>query len=862
MSYTCNYFRVTGFRSELTIYRHGRCPERNTSADHMMRQRVFFWAGQDKPGKYLQTSLLYTIMNKPSPDNKKYASLRIVAIYALSGCLWIYVSETLLGWFASDIETLSRIDMAKGLLFILLTAALLYMLINRHTRELEASEQFLRESEERFRSIFELAAVGVALVEPRTGRMVKVNSKFCDIVGYSADELLEKRFQDITHPDDLAADLSNVARLLAGEFRSYSREKRYISRSGSIVWVKLTVSPQWAEGQEPTFQIAVVEDITERKRVETLLLQSEERYRTVVEDQTETISRYKADGTYIFVNEVFCRVFGKTRDELLGKVWHPEAFPADLLLIEEQLRTLSPSNPVVVIENRIISGTGEVRWMQFINSGLFDHEGCLVETQAVGRDITERKAVEDALRSSDERLNLALTAAKMGVWEWDVQSNAIVWSPECFEIFDVESFNGTLESFTNSLHPDDANRVMSAADKALADMTIFSVEYRIIRSDGRVRWLSNLGRPIYSEQGSPLRLIGTVQDITERKRVEEALRESEEKYRSVFEQSLDALFLTVPDGTIVDVNPAACRIFGMTIQEFRLAGRTGVVDPNDHRLAPALEERKRTGRINTELTCIRKNGERFPAEVSSVIMSGDQLHSFVIIRDISERKQADDDLRSYARRLIEMEEELRKKLATELHDEIGRDLTVVGMNLAIINAGMTDEVPANLTARVQDSGKLIKGISRTTRDIMSGLRPPVLDDYGLLAAIRWHAELFSTRTGIEVFIQADVCFPRLPVDKETALYRISQEALMNAAKHADARSVTITLRSDSGMVWFAVADDGKGFTTQAPARFQATSNWGMTIMHERAELVGGFFHVVSTPGKGTTVSVMLPLEDP
>ena len=144
---------------------------------------------------------------------------------------------------------------------------------------------------------------------------------------------------------------------------------------------------------------------------------------------------------------------------------------------------------------------------------------------------------------------------------------------------------------------------------------------------------------------------------------------------------------------------------------------------------------------------------------------------------------------------------------------------------------------------------------------MSGLRPPVLDDYGLLAAIRWHADMFSKRTGIVACIQADESFPRLKVEMEASLFRILQEALMNTAKHAKALNVTITLRCDNGMVWFAVSDDGKGFATQTPDCFQATSHWGMTIMRERAELLGGFFHVDSSHGKGTTVSVTLPLED-
>lgn len=233
----------------------------------------------------------------------------------------------------------------------------------------------------------------------------------------------------------------------------------------------------------------------------------------------------------------------------------------------------------------------------------------------------------------------------------------------------------------------------------------------------------------------------------------------------------------------------------------------------------------------------------------------------LVLTDITERKQAEHDLRNYASRLIEMEEDLRIRLATELHDEIGRDLTVLGINIAIINDGVKDVVPKKLTARVKDSGKLIKGITKTVRNIMVGLRPPVLNDLGLLAALRWHAVLFIKRSGIKVTIQADEPFPRLTIEKETALFRISQEALMNVVKHAATQNVTIKLRITDGIVCFAVSDDGNGFLPASSSYNLTGSGWGMTIMRERAELNGGNFHVDSTPGKGTTVSVVMPLED-
>lgn len=226
---------------------------------------------------------------------------------------------------------------------------------------------------------------------------------------------------------------------------------------------------------------------------------------------------------------------------------------------------------------------------------------------------------------------------------------------------------------------------------------------------------------------------------------------------------------------------------------------------------------------------------------------------------IMARRQAEEALRGYARRLIEIEEELRKKIASELHDEIGRDLTVLGMNFSIIKSALAVDVSKKVSDRLADSAGLIEGISRTTRGIMAGLRPPVLDDYGLVAALRWHSELFSSRTGISVSLNADDFFPRLRPEVELALFRVSQEALMNTAKHAGANTIAVTLTRENDSVLFSIADNGTG-TGEAESFRQPANSWGITIMRERAELVGAAFTFHSTPGRGTVVTVTVPME--
>lgn len=226
----------------------------------------------------------------------------------------------------------------------------------------------------------------------------------------------------------------------------------------------------------------------------------------------------------------------------------------------------------------------------------------------------------------------------------------------------------------------------------------------------------------------------------------------------------------------------------------------------------------------------------------------------------TERDRAEHELREYARRLMDVEETLRKNIAAELHDETGRDLTVLGINLSIMADSLPPGASAQLVARVGDSVRLVENISRTVRSIMATLRPPVLDDYGLAAALSWYGQLFYRRTAIRVSLRVDDDFPRLNGEREIVLFRIAQEALTNVAKYSGARQVVMTLGRAAGRLRFSVADDGGGLVRGAIPPADA-SGWGVMIMRERAELIGGVLRIESSPGQGVAVVVDFPEED-
>lgn len=265
----------------------------------------------------------------------------------------------------------------------------------------------LKTSEAVLQAVFNQAGVGINLASP-DGRYLRVNQTYCNILGYTPEELLQKDFNQITCPEDQEIGFQQRRRLFAGEIDGFSLEKRYIRKDGSLVWVNVAVTAVYKTPGEVDYAICIVEDIDCRKQAEAQLRLSEARYRAIVEDQTELIARFAPDTTILFVNEAFCRYLGVKREEIIGTSYAPQVFEADREQVAQQVQTMSFENPTVTIENRLVIN-GEVRWTQWINRMLFDDQGNFIEYQSVGRDVTDRKRAEEKLRQQLEQEVLVAT---------------------------------------------------------------------------------------------------------------------------------------------------------------------------------------------------------------------------------------------------------------------------------------------------------------------------------------------------------------------------------------------------------------------------------------------------------------------
>jgi two-component system, NarL family, sensor histidine kinase UhpB len=217
-------------------------------------------------------------------------------------------------------------------------------------------------------------------------------------------------------------------------------------------------------------------------------------------------------------------------------------------------------------------------------------------------------------------------------------------------------------------------------------------------------------------------------------------------------------------------------------------------------------------------------------------------------------RNCESEVRLLSAQFMSAQELERQRIARELHDSVGQNLSALNINLDILSAQLPDP-PAPLGRRLADSQALVDATLQSIESVMADLRPPLLDEYGLDAALRWYGEEFARRIGVPLAVESAPALPALRPEAAVALFRIAQEALSNSAKHAAARSIRVTLGVENGEVMLTIDDDGRGFDAGSVRR----GRWGMSTMRERAEAAGGRLAVESTPGRGTSVRAAVPL---
>ena len=388
-------------------------------------------------------------------------------------------------------------------------------------------EERLRAAEARLRMLVDDAADGIFITDAN-GHYLDVNPAGCAALGFTLEEMLTRSIADILAPGEHARLGGEIARLTVGmPIRS---EWRFRRKDGSTFFGEVS-----ARRLPDSRLIGVLRDISDHKRVEEQLRESEARYRLIVENQTEFIVKWRPDGTRTFVNEHYCELFCLAQGECIGTTFFSLVSPEHRDQIVDRVASLTPDSAEFTEEHISYSRLGP-RWQQWTTRGIFDEYGGLVELLSTGRDITERKAAEDKLRESQTHLLASQRIASIGSWELDVVSiddperNSVRWSAECHRLlgYGSDDVKMSTTAFYRRVHPEDRAKVREAVSRAFYDGLPYSIDYRIVLEDGTERILHEQAeRALDSTSGGLVKFFGTTQDITDRVRLEEQLRQSQ-----------------------------------------------------------------------------------------------------------------------------------------------------------------------------------------------------------------------------------------------------------------------------------------------------------------------------------------------
>jgi PAS domain S-box-containing protein len=382
-------------------------------------------------------------------------------------------------------------------------------------RERKRVEQALRESESRLRGLLEANLIGI-IVGDFQGNILEVNDAWLATLGYTREEVLsgEVNFLEITPPEFRHLDEQAMAQMKqVGRHAPF--EKEYIRKDGRRVPVLIGTAYL---GGPNNLGVGFLIDLTERKRLERQLRQREQQFKMVAENAPDIISRIDAEFRHLYVSPSVELATGIPSEQFLGKTNAELGMPEEMYRVwHDSLQQVFETGQEQTIEFKFPTSDGS-RWYQSRIVPEFASDGSVETVLSIARDVTDYKQVEQALRESEERLRLALAAAHMFVWDMDLKTNRVVCSANALEVWGLHEGPG--EDFFALIHPDDRQRVMQAAAGAIAGEQSYVQEYRVICTDGVVRWLNSQGQVYLDETGQGVRMIGVSVDITERKQIE------------------------------------------------------------------------------------------------------------------------------------------------------------------------------------------------------------------------------------------------------------------------------------------------------------------------------------------------------
>jgi PAS domain S-box-containing protein len=790
----------------------------------------------------------------------------------------------------------------------------------RHARELtlltenlRQSQEALRQSEERFRKVFEDGPVGIILGSPDM-RILKANRALCRMLNYSEQELSGKKFTDVTHPDDIARSLEHAERLFRGDVSSYQLEKRYVTRDNKIIWAKVSVSLVRDKASAPVYALAVVEDITEQRRTGQALEQSEKRFRSLVENSSDSITLLDAEGTILYdAGSVTHRGLGYSHEEYLGRnafeLIHPNDLPETRRLLGELLKK---PGAIMTSEYRVRHRDGSWRWIESTGTNLLQEPGVLAIV-VNARDVTQRKQAEERLRQSEQRFSKAFHASPIAISIATLEEGRFIDVNESFlrlmgytreEIIGRTAI-GAIANRTSVAHTRQGIIGRTALELGMwlgaKDRDAFA---RKLREQGSIRDIESsfrtktgairqgLGSAELIELNGEQCILCLIHDITERKQAEEAMRKSEERFQLIARATNDTVWDWDLSSNQLWWNEGIKSVFGYSIEEIQLDASwwDQHIHPEDRdRVLDGMRATIDSNELFWSAEYRYRRADRSYADVFDrgyVIRDdeGKPVRMIGAMMDITERKRFEVELAKARDEALESAR-LKSEFLANISHEVRTPLNgIIGMTVLLHDSGLAPNQLA-FAETIQTSSESLLRIINDILDfskLEAGKMNFEVLDFNLREAVETTIQLLAERAQnkhIELVSLVDSDVPALLRGDPGRLRQVITNLVVNAIKFTGQGEVVLRVAREvetgtHTTLCFTVRDTGIGIAPEAlPYLFQAFSQadgsttrkyggtgLGLAISKQLVEMMGGQIGVESTPGKGSTFWFTIRLE--
>ncbi|HMK27871.1 MAG TPA: PAS domain S-box protein, partial [Chitinophagaceae bacterium] len=631
------------------------------------------------------------------------------------------------------------------------------------------------------------------------------------------------------------------------------RDEPIVTREGKERWLLTTKVPLKDQEEKVTGILGISKDITERKEAERIIKESEEKYRTIIEQAPDGIFISDKNTFFVDVNRSGCSMLGYTKEELL-KMRFTELISPDSLKNNPLRMDELNSGQIVLSERKVIRKDGSEISVE-INAKLRP-DGFY---QSFIRDVTDRNKAEEALKASEERYRTLVEQAVDAIALYNISG----------KILDVNTGSVKLLGYSK----EELMKMNLADILTKEEIQTKPVQYDVLQkgvSTIRQRMMrkkngSVIQTEVRSQQLPDGRFLSVIRDLTERINAQEQIQREKELSDSVI-NSLPGLFYLIDEsGKYIRWNKLKEEISGYTAKEISQMNSLDFFEGEEKKLVrQRIKEGIANGVTDIEAHLVTKKGKRILFYFAGIAIDYEGKKCLMGTGiDISDRKKAEQELeesyeaiRKLTEHLQNIREEERAHIAREIHDELGQQLTVLKMDISWINKKIPIQ-DESVKARMKELLVMLDETVKSVRRISSELRPSLLDDLGLIAAMEWQLTEFEKRFEIKTHFKSDDAEIKLPESVKTALFRILQESLTNVARHSEAKKVTVSLnRKKNNSIVLSVVDNGVGFDKQ---NVIGKKTLGILGMQERTSMIGGTYEISGKPGKGTRVVVTIPL---